>query len=32
VPFQEVVGRTKTVPLDGDLLQTARALGVALGD
>jgi 6-phosphofructokinase 1 len=32
VPFQEVVGRTRTVPLDGDLMQTARALGIAFGD
>jgi 6-phosphofructokinase 1 len=32
VPIGEVVGKTKTVPLDYDLLQTARAIGVALGD
>ena len=30
VPLGEVVGKTKTVPLDYDLLQTARALGVSL--
>ena len=32
VPLGEVVGKTKTVPLDYDLLQTARAIGVSLGD
>jgi len=32
VPLAEIVGRTKTVPLDYDLLTTARALGVSLGD
>ncbi|MSO62807.1 MAG: ATP-dependent 6-phosphofructokinase [Acidobacteria bacterium] len=32
VPLGDVVGRTKTVPLDYDLLTTARALGVSLGD
>ena len=32
VPFQEVVGRQKLVPLDCDLIQTARAIGVAFGD
>ena len=32
IPLSDVVGKTKTVPLDYDLLRTARALGVALGD
>jgi ATP-dependent phosphofructokinase / diphosphate-dependent phosphofructokinase len=32
IPLGEVVGRTKTVPLDNDLLVTARALGVSFGD
>ena len=32
VPFQEVVGKTRYVPLDGDLVQTARALGISFGD
>src|SRR5712691_2485302 len=32
IPLGEVVGRTKTVPLDYDLLLTARAIGVAFGD
>lgn len=32
VPLAEIVGRTKTVPLDYDLLHTARAIGVSFGD
>lgn len=32
IPLGEVVGRTKTVPLDSDLLLAARALGVSFGD
>jgi 6-phosphofructokinase 1 len=32
IPLEKVVGRTKTVPLDYDLLLTARALGVSFGD
>jgi 6-phosphofructokinase 1 len=32
IPLQEVVGKTKTVPLDYDLLLTARAMGVSFGD
>jgi 6-phosphofructokinase 1 len=32
VPIGEVVGKTKTVPLDYDLLLTARALGISFGD
>ena len=32
IPLGEVVGRTKIVPLDYDLLLTARALGVSFGD
>jgi 6-phosphofructokinase 1 len=32
VPIGEVVGRTKLVPLDYDLLTTARALGISFGD
>jgi 6-phosphofructokinase 1 len=32
VPLGEVVGRTKLVPLDYDLLQTARMMGVSFGD
>jgi 6-phosphofructokinase 1 len=30
--LDDVVGKTKTVPLDSDLLLTARALGIAFGD
>jgi 6-phosphofructokinase 1 len=32
IPLSDVVGKTKTLPLDYDLLRTARAIGVALGD
>jgi 6-phosphofructokinase 1 len=32
VPIEEVVGKIKGVPLDSDLVQTARALGVSFGD
>jgi 6-phosphofructokinase 1 len=32
VPLDEVVGKFKTVPLDSDLVRTARALGVSFGD
>ena len=32
VPLADVAGRMKAVPLDGDTLQTARDLGIALGD
>jgi 6-phosphofructokinase 1 len=32
IPLGEVVGKTKTVPLDNDLLHTARSLGVSFGD
>ncbi|MFO0925686.1 MAG: ATP-dependent 6-phosphofructokinase [Gemmataceae bacterium] len=30
--IQDAVGRLKTVPLDGRLLRTARALGISVGD
>lgn len=32
VPLTEAVGTLKRVPPDGDLVQTARALGICLGD
>jgi ATP-dependent phosphofructokinase / diphosphate-dependent phosphofructokinase len=32
IPLADVVGKTKTVPLDYDLLKTARGIGIALGD
>ena len=30
-PLHEVVGKTRTVPMDSDVLQTAMALGVSFG-
>src|SRR3954467_7038423 len=30
--LEDIVGRTKTVPMDSDLLLTAKALGVTFGD
>jgi 6-phosphofructokinase 1 len=32
VKISEAVGRLRTVPLDGDIVQTARALGISFGD
>ena len=32
VPLDRIVGRTKNVPLDSDVIRTARAMGIALGD
>ncbi|HYC33527.1 MAG TPA: ATP-dependent 6-phosphofructokinase [Gemmatimonadales bacterium] len=32
VPLDEVVGRAKNVPLDSDVICTARDLGISLGD
>ena len=32
VPLDEVVHKIRTVPLDSDLIQTARSLGMVLGD
>jgi 6-phosphofructokinase 1 len=32
VPLQNIVGRTKNVPVDSDIVRTARAVGIALGD
>jgi 6-phosphofructokinase 1 len=32
VPLAEVVGRPKNVPLDSDIIATARELGISLGD
>jgi 6-phosphofructokinase 1 len=32
VPLADVVGRPKNVPLDSDTVQTARELGISLGD
>lgn len=32
VPLSEVVGKPRNVPLDSDTVQTARELGISLGD
>jgi ATP-dependent phosphofructokinase / diphosphate-dependent phosphofructokinase len=32
VPLEKVVGRTRNVPLDFDVIRTARAMGISLGD
>ena len=32
VPLEKIVGRTRTVPPDFDVLRTARAVGISLGD
>jgi 6-phosphofructokinase 1 len=32
VPLADVVHKVRTVPLDGDVIQTARSVGIALGD
>lgn len=32
VKISEAIGRLRTVPLDGDIVQTARALGISFGD
>jgi 6-phosphofructokinase 1 len=32
VPLEEVVNRIRTVPVDGDIVRTARDLGMCLGD
>jgi 6-phosphofructokinase 1 len=32
VKITDAVGRIRTVPLDGDIVQTARALGISFGD
>lgn len=32
VPLEQVVGRTRSVPTDFDVIRTARAMGISLGD
>jgi 6-phosphofructokinase 1 len=32
VPLDRIVGRTKNVPLDSDVIRTARAMRITLGD
>ncbi|MFT3867197.1 MAG: hypothetical protein QM715_01755 [Nibricoccus sp.] len=31
VPITEAIGRLRTVPPDGDIVRTARALGISFG-
>jgi ATP-dependent phosphofructokinase / diphosphate-dependent phosphofructokinase len=32
VPMSETAGKVNTVPVDHEMIQTARALGIAFGD
>jgi 6-phosphofructokinase 1 len=32
VPLAEAIAKTKLVPLDGDVVETARTMGICLGD
>jgi 6-phosphofructokinase 1 len=32
VPLEKIVGRTRNVPLDFDVVRTARAMGISMGD
>ncbi len=32
VPFSEAVGKMRAVPIDGELMQTARGVGITFGD
>ncbi len=32
VPIEKIVGRTRNVPIDGDLVRTARNVGISFGD
>ena len=32
VPLEKIVGRTRNVPLDFDVIRAARAMGISLGD
>ena len=32
VPLEKIVGRTRNVPLDFDVVRAARAMGISLGD
>jgi 6-phosphofructokinase 1 len=32
VPLEKIVGRTRNVPVDSDIIRTARAMGISLGD
>jgi 6-phosphofructokinase 1 len=32
VPLEQVVGRIRTIPTDFDVIRTARAMNISLGD
>ena len=32
VKITDAIGRLRTVPIDGDIVQTARMLGISFGD
>jgi 6-phosphofructokinase 1 len=32
IPIKEAIGRLRTVPPDGDIIRTGRALGIGFGD
>jgi 6-phosphofructokinase 1 len=32
IPLHDVVGKTRTVPVDSDVVRTARAVGIGFGD
>ena len=32
VPLEEAIARVKLVPVDGDVVQTARDMGISFGD
>ena len=32
VPIREAIGRRKTVPVDSDILESAREIGISFGD
>jgi 6-phosphofructokinase 1 len=32
VPLEKVVGRMRSVPQDSDVIRTARAMGISLGE
>ncbi|MNC90269.1 Pyrophosphate--fructose 6-phosphate 1-phosphotransferase [compost metagenome] len=32
VPLADVIGKTKLVPVDGDIVRTAREMGICMGD
>jgi len=32
VPIREAIGRMKTVPVDHDIMESAREIGISFGD